>query len=407
METLVFLAVGAAIVLIWTAFYLINGPKLQRPTPPQPTPTNPTPPHPTLTNPTLTNPTPPQPTPNNPAIPSEAKPRNQNPTPISVNSGISEHSENSVNSENSALDSENSENSENSAPGKDTPPSPQSNAQEVGAFYDATTPAFIQVYGEVIQAFRTRDLAHLLNYQAGMMQLKPGMRILDAGCGVCGPAIHFARDFGVHVDAVTASAVQVAEAQQRIQAAGLGERLTVRQGDYHHLPAILPPGQYDAVYFLESFGHSPDKAAAIRSAWAMLKPGGLLYIKDLFIKVPVHPAHAPEIARNVQRINDAYRYHVGDLAQVLQAIRQQGYILTALKTIDIPLEDFENLTISNDFQELTGIHRIDDLKAYLFPVDFFELICLKPWHSTESGNSRYFLQNLYYLQVLGKTEAEL
>ncbi|MFN8396215.1 MAG: methyltransferase domain-containing protein [Bacteroidia bacterium] len=286
-------------------------------------------------------------------------------------------------------------------------PRQPSNAEEVGAFYDATTPAFLQVYGEVIQAFRTRDLANLLNYQASMMQLKPGMRILDAGCGVCGPAIHFAKEFGVQVDAVTASAVQVEEAKQRIQSAGMGEKVTVRRGDYHKLSEILPAGQYDVVYFLESFGHSPDKVAAIQSAWNMLKPGGLLYIKDLFIKVPVHPAHATEIAHNVQRINDAYRYNVGDLGQVLTAIRQQGYILSALKTIDIPLEDFENLTISNDFQELTGIHRIDDLKAYLFPVDFFELICLKPWHSTEVGNSRYFLQNLYYLQVLGKGEGEL
>jgi ubiquinone/menaquinone biosynthesis C-methylase UbiE len=275
-------------------------------------------------------------------------------------------------------------------------------AKEVGAFYDATTDAFLKVYGEVIQAFRTHDLTNLLAYQAGMMQLKPGMRVLDAGCGVCGPAIFFAKNHGVQVDAITASKVQQAQALERIHAAGLQAQIHVVQGDYHQLSRHFPAGEYDVVYFLESFGHSPDKAAAISAAWEMLKPGGLLYIKDLFIKEPILPGHGPEIRANVDRINTAYRYNVGNLYDVLAAVRRQGFILSALKTIDIPLEDFENLTISNDFQELTGIHKIDNLQEYLFPVDFFELVCLKPWHDLEKGNSRYFLQNLYYLKVKGK-----
>lgn len=280
-------------------------------------------------------------------------------------------------------------------------------AKSVGAFYDQTNAAFLQVYGDVIQAFRTRDLANLLDYQAKVMQLSPGMRLLDAGCGVCGPAIYFATHFDVSVDAITASAVQEETAKHRIGAAGLTGKVTVRTGDYHRLGTYFPVGSYDVVYFLESFGHSPDKAAAIASAWEMLKPGGMLYIKDLFVKEPIVQAHAAEIATNVARINDAYRYNVGDLNEVLTAVRKQGYILAALKTIDIPLEDFENLTISNDFQELTGIHRIDSLQDYLFPVDFFELVCIKPWYDLAVGNSRYFLQNLYYLNVQGKTEAQL
>ncbi len=275
-------------------------------------------------------------------------------------------------------------------------------SQEVGDFYDATTDAFLKVYGDVIQAFRTRDLGNLLHYQAGMMQLQPGMRLLDAGCGVCGPALFFAQHYGVRIDAVTASAVQQQEGLSRIAAAQMQASVTVQKGDYHHLSKYLEAGQYDVVYFLESFGHSPDKAQAIASAWEMLKPGGMLYVKDLFIKEPAIPSHAAEIQQNIARINEAYRYNVGDLNEVLTAIRRQGFILSALKTIDIPLEDFENLTISNDFQELTGIHRIDNLQEYLFPVDFFEIVCLKPWHDLGVGNSRYFMQNLYYLKVIGK-----
>jgi hypothetical protein len=64
------------------------------------------------------------------------------------------------------------------------------------------------------------------------------------------------------------------------------------------------------------------------------------------------------------------------------------------------LQDFENLTVSNDFQELTGIGKIENWKEYIFPVDFFEVKCMKPVHDIQAGNSRYFLQNLYHLNVL-------
>lgn len=71
-----------------------------------------------------------------------------------------------------------------------------------------------------------------------------------------------------------------------------------------------------------------------------------------------------------------------------------------LQTIDLPLDQFENLTISNDFQELTGIARIEDWENYIFPVDWFEVKAMKPVHDIGAGNSRYFLQNLYHLTVL-------
>ena len=280
-------------------------------------------------------------------------------------------------------------------------------SEKVGRFYDDHSDAFLRVYGDVIQAFRTTDVSILLDYQARAMNLEAGMKVLDAGSGVCGPAVYFAQKYRVQVDAVTASEVQARLASEKIAAAGLDGQVTVRQGDFHWLRDLFPDELYDVVYFLESFGHSHDKAQAISSAWEMLKPGGRLYIKDLFVKEAIVPAHRDNIEKNIRRINEAYCYNVGDLYDVLHHLRQKGFILSALKTVDIPLEDFENLTISNDFQELTGIHRIDDLSTYLFPVDFLELHCIKPWHDLNVGNNRYFLQTLYQMQIQGLQENEL
>jgi len=277
----------------------------------------------------------------------------------------------------------------------------------VGDFYDRHNDAFLKIYGDTIQAFRTVDVTKLLQYQGMAMALKEGMRILDAGCGICGPAIYFAKHFGVTVDAVTISANQVSIAQDKINESGLSGMITVSHGNYHELPSLFNHASYDVVYFLESFGHSNDKQKAINASWEILKPGGMLYIKDLFAKESIVPGQRKTIEQNIQRINEAYHYQVSDLSEVLSILRQKGFILSALKTIDIPLEEFENLTISNEFQTLTGINRIDDLQSYVFPVDFFELVCIKPWYDPSKGSSRYFLQNLYYLQVLTLPENEL
>jgi ubiquinone/menaquinone biosynthesis C-methylase UbiE len=269
---------------------------------------------------------------------------------------------------------------------------------DVAKFYDRQTGNFLKVYGQVIQAFRTKNVDIMLKHQIDEMGLKPGLKVLDAGCGVCGPAIFFSQNAGVRIDAITVSGEQVKLARENTEKSG-APGITVREGDYHHLEKYYDKSHFDVIYFLESFGHASDHLRVLDSAWQVLKPGGLVYIKDLFIKKAIYKAMEKGIRKEIRNINSAYRYNVPDLNKVLDHARKKGYILSSLKTIDIPLEEFENLTISNDFQELTGINKIGNLRDYVFPVDFFELRLLKPVIDASTGTSRYFLQNLYLTQV--------
>ena len=278
---------------------------------------------------------------------------------------------------------------------------------QVGAFYNEFNDKFLQVYGDVIQAFRTQDVSILLDYQIEAMQLKEGMRVLDAGCGVCGPATYFAEKTGVSVNAITISEEQVNRAEEKIQSKQLQEKVTVKKGDYHNIKSVFPDVEYDVVYFLESFGHSPYHEKALDSAWEVLKPGGLLYIKDLFKRLPLLPEHEPKIDREIKKINEAYRYNVADLNTILDYVRKKGWIVAAVKTIDLKMEEFENLMISNEFQELTGIAKIENWDDYIFPIDFFELFLYKPQFDLKFGLDKYFLQNLMYMQVHGKKQEEL
>jgi cyclopropane fatty-acyl-phospholipid synthase-like methyltransferase len=280
-------------------------------------------------------------------------------------------------------------------------------SEDVADFYNEYNDKFLQVYGDVIQAFRTHDVSKLLDYQIDAMQLKAGLKVLDAGCGVCGPACYFAKKTGVEIDAVTISEEQVKKAEEKIKNEDLQNLVRVKKCDYHKLKEAYPNQEFDVVYFLESFGHSPNHIDAINSAWDVLKPGGLLYIKDLFRRLPLVPSHQEKIDREITKINTAYRYNIADLSELLQEIRAKGWIVSAVKTIDLKLEEFENLTISNEFQELTGIAMIESWEDYIFPVDFFELHLVKPHFSLENGLDKYFLQNLMYMQVHGKKEENL
>ena len=67
---------------------------------------------------------------------------------------------------------------------------------------------------------------------AGKLGLKPGMRLLDVGCGWGGMVMHAAREHGVQALGVTLSAEQASWAQRAIKEAGLSDLAEVRHLDY-------------------------------------------------------------------------------------------------------------------------------------------------------------------------------
>ena len=73
--------------------------------------------------------------------------------------------------------------------------------------------------------------------------LKPGMRLLDVGCGWGGMVMHAAREYGVKAIGVTLSAEQALWAQQAIKKAGLEDLAEVRHQDYRDVPET----EFDAI----------------------------------------------------------------------------------------------------------------------------------------------------------------
>src|SRR5260221_12479036 len=69
--------------------------------------------------------------------------------------------------------------------------------------------------------------------------LKPGMRVLDVGCGLGGSAFLMAREHGVSVHGIDVSANMLASAREGLRSQGTASLVTIRQTDWLVLPA--PP----------------------------------------------------------------------------------------------------------------------------------------------------------------------
>src|SRR3546814_16768908 len=85
---------------------------------------------------------------------------------------------------------------------------------------------------------------------ARKLDLKPGARVLDIGCGWGGLAIHLAQNHGSHVTGITLSSEQLAVAQARVEELGLNGQIEFRLEDYRSTQ-----GEFDAVVSAAMFEH--------------------------------------------------------------------------------------------------------------------------------------------------------
>ena len=113
-----------------------------------------------------------------------------------------------------------------------------------------------------------------------MLQLKPGLRVLEIGSGWGACAIHMARKYGCRVVSITISERQHAEAVRRVKAAGLEDRVEIRMQDYRDTD-----GQFDrliSIEMIEAVGAQYLDLFFHRCS-ELLKPDGLMALQAITI----------------------------------------------------------------------------------------------------------------------------
>jgi cyclopropane-fatty-acyl-phospholipid synthase len=107
---------------------------------------------------------------------------------------------------------------------------------------------------------------------ARKLDLAPGMRLLDVGCGWGTMAIHAAKVYGASVVGVTLSEPQQRLATERAQAAGVADLVEFRVQDFRD----VSDGPFDAISSIGMFEHVGRKSMElyIRTLYHLLRPGG-------------------------------------------------------------------------------------------------------------------------------------
>lgn len=96
------------------------------------------------------------------------------------------------------------------------------------------------------------SLARHEHYLAAQMGLRPGMRVLDVGCGVGGPAREIARFADVNIVGINNNEFQVGRATRYVKHAGLQDQISFVKGDFMNLVAQFGENSFDAGEFLAS-----------------------------------------------------------------------------------------------------------------------------------------------------------
>ncbi len=106
------------------------------------------------------------------------------------------------------------------------------------------------------------------------LDLQPGQRLLDIGCGWGGLVIHAASYYGVTATGITLSERQADYARQRLKELRLEDRVEIRLEDYRELDPAQPFDAIASVGMVEHVGRK-NLARYFSLASRLLKTGGL------------------------------------------------------------------------------------------------------------------------------------
>jgi cyclopropane-fatty-acyl-phospholipid synthase len=138
-----------------------------------------------------------------------------------------------------------------------------------------------------------------LDLFAQLLNLQPGQRILDVGCGWGGPLTYLCQKYGVRGVGLTLSSKQKAAAEARAAKYGVDVQIIEE-----HWANYTDSEGFDAVYTDEVIVHFNRLGDYFRKVYTLLHEGGLMLNKELH---NVHPEYG-KINRTTAHINEIYGF---------------------------------------------------------------------------------------------------
>jgi cyclopropane-fatty-acyl-phospholipid synthase len=134
--------------------------------------------------------------------------------------------------------------------------------------------AYFADESESLEAAQIRKLDHICR----KLNLQPGERLLDIGCGWGGLLIHAAKHYGAKAMGISISEEQTKEARARFSQQGVADQCQI---EIVHYEAFQPETPFDKLVSVGMFEHlGPDKLQDyFAKCLELLKPGGLFLLQ--------------------------------------------------------------------------------------------------------------------------------
>lgn len=167
-----------------------------------------------------------------------------------------------------------------------------------------------------------------LDLIAEMLELKPGMRILDVGAGWGGPLVYLCKQYDVTGVGLMLSPKQCAAATERAASYGVDAQFQIM-----HWENFQDKAGFDAVYTDEVAVHFNNLGQFFGHVWTLLKMGGLYLNKEM------HYSHERYTTMNraMEHINGVFGF-TGNyrlLHNELTMLHDNGFELDKIRQISI------------------------------------------------------------------------
>ena len=152
-----------------------------------------------------------------------------------------------------------------------------------------------------------------------------GSKILDAGCGVGHVALYLAKRAGFRVDCIDIIPHHIEKCARNIQAAGMGDSVSVRYGDYHNLEGF-GDNEFEGAFTLETFVHATKPREALREFLRVLKPGGRLVMYEYdHMRWETAPKHLTQEVKTINTVVGMPAFDAWEIDGLGEMAREVGF----------------------------------------------------------------------------------
>lgn len=231
--------------------------------------------------------------------------------------------------------------------GKSSVSHPRTNEKrKIIEHYDVVSPYYSSLWGDHIHhgywirgdESKETAQAQLIEHLAELANIKPGMRILDIGCGFGGTSLYLAKKYAALPTGITISPVQVQMAKDAAAKANLNATFLLM--DAEDMQFAEP---FDMLWSVESISHYHDPRKFFASAVKFLKPGSCFALTDWFQKENPSPAERKKFIEPIERgmmveLRGMNAYSDFLVSSGLQIVHREDLTQNCAKSWDIGLD---------------------------------------------------------------------